>query len=161
MSNADPGRPARDGTASDALELLAEALLGRVEQLIGERIDGLAASGAPEPADERWLRVSEVAERVGACERTVYRALRSGALAGERLGAHWRIRPAAVEAWLADPSDRAAKKRPSNARAASPAPPRAHDTTFRARARAMRSTPPSASQSTSDGRPDARQKEPT
>ena len=31
--------------------------------------------------------------------RTVYRALRSGALAGEKVGALWRIRPAAVESW--------------------------------------------------------------
>lgn len=94
----DPGSPAPDGTASEALGLLEEALLGRVEQLLSERIDGLAGSRAPEPVDDRWLRVSEVAERVGACERTVYRALGSAALAGERLGAQWRIRPAAVEA---------------------------------------------------------------
>lgn len=159
--DADPERPARDGTASDVLELLAEALLGRVEQLVNERIDGLAVSQAPESADERWLRVSEVAESVGACERTVYRALRSGALAGERLGAHWRIRPAAVEAWLAGSSARIAEERPSGARAAPPATPRARDTTFRARARALRSTPPQPSQSTSDGRPRAPREEPT
>ncbi len=159
--DADPGRPVREGTASEALGLLADALLGRVEQLVIERIDGLAVSGAAESADARWLRVSEVAERVGACERTVYRALRSGALAGERLGAHWRIRPAAVEAWLAGSGARTAMKRPSIARAPSPTPPRARETTFRARARALRSTPPPASQSASDGRRGAPREEST
>ncbi len=125
MPNADRAQPARRGTASEVLGLLAEALLARVEQLLNERIDELAASEAPEPVDDRWLKVSEVAQRVGACERTVYRALGSGALVGERLGAQWRIRPAAVEAWLAGSSARPAEKRPSRARAASPARPRA------------------------------------
>ena len=161
MSNAEPGRPAPDGAASEALGLLAEALLGRVEQLVSERIEGLAASQAPEPADERWLRVREVAERVGACERTVYRALRQGALAGERVGAQWRIRPVAVEAWLAGSGERAANRRPPEAPAASSPAPRPRDTTFRDRARALRSTPHPASPSTSDGRRDARREEPT
>ena len=89
---------------SELLELLADALFGHVEGLLAERIEALTAEAAPQQG-ERWLRVSEVAERVGACERTVYRALRSGRLAGERLGAQWRIRPEAVAAWLAASAD--------------------------------------------------------
>jgi len=92
----------RDGRAGeDVLDLLAQAVLLRLDKALVERA---AASPAPEVHPEPgWLRVSEVARRVGASERTVYRGLRSGALAGERLGAHWRIRPESVERWLADP----------------------------------------------------------
>ena len=77
MPSAEPAQPAREGPGSDVLGLLAEALLGRVEDLISERVEGLAGSASVDRADDRWLKVSEVAERVGACERTVYRALRS------------------------------------------------------------------------------------
>jgi excisionase family DNA binding protein len=51
-----------------------------------------AAAGA-------WLTVDEVSRMARLSHRTVYRALRSGALAGEKVGALWRIRPAAVESW--------------------------------------------------------------
>lgn len=44
MANAEPARRARDELGSDVLGLLADALLGRVESLISERVDGLAAS---------------------------------------------------------------------------------------------------------------------
>ena len=46
-----------------------------------------------------WLTVDEVSRMARLSHRTVYRALRSGALAGEKVGALWRIRPAAVESW--------------------------------------------------------------
>lgn len=161
MPNAEPARPARDEPGSDLLGLLADALLGRVEKLISERVDGPAGSAAREPADGRWLRVSEVAERVGACERTVYRALHSGALVGERLGAHWRIRPAAVDAWLAASRDPSAAKRPSGARVPPPARAQPHGTTFTTRARARRSPPSAEGQPTTDRRPGAGREEPS
>ena len=57
----------------------------------------------PEPvqpaAAGAWLTVDEVSRMAHVSHRTVYRALRSGALAGEKVGALWRIRPAAVESW--------------------------------------------------------------
>ena len=57
----------------------------------------------PEPvqpaAAGAWLTVDEVSRMAHLSHRTVYRALRSGALAGEKVGALWRIRPAAVESW--------------------------------------------------------------
>ena len=120
---------------SELLELLADALLGQVEGLLAKRIEALTAEAAP-PQGERWLRVSEVAERVGACERTVYRALRSGRLAGERLGAQWRIRPEAVAAWLAASSDPPpAPARPARGPTA-PGRRAAEATSYRTRARA-------------------------
>ena len=96
-------RPPGGSDRTDVLDLLAEAVLLRLDEVLGERGESLGAHAARPPDEPAWLRVSEVARRVGASERTVYRALRSGALAGERLGAHWRIRPESVEAWLADP----------------------------------------------------------
>ena len=57
----------------------------------------------PEPlqpaAAGGWLTVDEVSRMARLSHRTVYRALRSGALAGEKVGALWRIRPTAVESW--------------------------------------------------------------
>jgi excisionase family DNA binding protein len=57
----------------------------------------------PEPlqpaAAGAWLTVDEVSRMARLSHRTVYRALRSGALAGEKVGTLWRIRPAAVESW--------------------------------------------------------------
>lgn len=161
MPSPESARRARDEPGSDVLGLLAEALLGRVEDLISERADRLATSAAPEPADDRRLKVSEVAERVGACERTVYRALRSGALAGERLGTHWRIHPAAIDAWLAASREPSPARRPSAARAMSPPPVQPRDTTFMARARALRSTTSSAAQPSTNGGPGAPHEEPS
>jgi excisionase family DNA binding protein len=51
------------------------------------------------PAAGLWLTVDEVSRVARLSHRTVYRALRSGALAGEKVGAVWRIRPAALESW--------------------------------------------------------------
>lgn len=89
----------------DLLALLADALLQRVDALAEERAQLTEAQPRNEPPrdDGGWLKVCEVADRVGASTKTVYRALKSGALAGERLGSHWRIRPEAVDAWLATP----------------------------------------------------------
>lgn len=161
MPSPESARRAPVEPGSDVLRLLAEALVGRVEDLIRERADRLAASAAPEPAVDRRLKVSEVAERVGACERTVYRALRSGALAGERLGTHWRIHPAAIDAWLAASREASSARRPSAARAVSPSPVQPREKTFMARARALRSTPPAAAQPSNNGYPRAPHEEPS
>ena len=159
MQDADPTRRAREEQGSEVLELLADALLGRVERLITERVDR-AAGGRSEPIEDRWLKVSEVAERVGACERTVYRALHSGALEGERLGSHWRIRPAAVDAWLAGSHGRrAATRRSDGSRAASPTAGAARARAFKARARALRRMPTDV-QPTPNGRGGAHREEP-
>ena len=159
MPDAEPAHPAREDPRSDVLGLLADALLGRVEDLISERIDGIEASTTVEQADDRWLKVSEVAERVGACERTVYRALRSGALVGERLGAHWRIRSAAVDAWLSGDPTSARGRPPRREAQAALAPSR--DRAFTARARALRSTASAEGQPQTTGRSAARREEPS
>lgn len=88
MASADLPTPPAGRSGAEVLDVLAEAVLLRLDQVLADRVESLGArANSPEPG---WLRVSEVARRVGASERTVYRALRSGALAGERLGAHWR-----------------------------------------------------------------------
>ncbi len=115
MADVDPTAPPDGRPGADVLDLLAEAVLLRLDKVLGERVESLGAHAANSPDEPRWLRVSDVALRVGACERTVYRALRSGALAGERLGAHWRIRPESVDAWLAN-------QRPTPTTAVGPAP---------------------------------------
>lgn len=145
--------PPPDGRAgADVLDLLAEAVLLRLDTMLGERAESLGPQVADRP-EPGWLRVSEVAKRVGASERTVYRALRSGALAGERLGAHWRIRPASVEAWLAVPRPpRTAAigppARPAGTRATpGGAPPR----TYMARARRRQSPQGTPAPTTSRG----------
>lgn len=70
-----PTLPDRFGL--ERLDALAEAVLLRVDKQLGERIESLSA-----PAEQGWLRVSDVALRAGSSERTVYRALRSGARRG-------------------------------------------------------------------------------
>jgi len=87
MPGADAPTPPDDRLGLEALDALADAVLLRLDRVLAERVESLSAQAdeSPEPG---WLRVSEVARRVGANERTVFRALRSGALAGERLGAH-------------------------------------------------------------------------
>jgi excisionase family DNA binding protein len=85
------------------------------------------------PAAGAWLTVDEVSRMARVSQRTVYRALRSGALAGEKVGALWRIRPAAVEGW--------AKARPASPdpRAATPAGARVSGSAARPRrGRALR-----------------------
>ena len=106
----------------DLLALLADALLERVDALAEERARQHDAQPQAEPVrdDETWLKVCEVAQRVGASTKTVYRALKSGALAGERLGAHWRIRPEAVDAWLATPPGSKAEGAPAQLPVAKP-----------------------------------------
>jgi excisionase family DNA binding protein len=75
------------------VEDLAVRLASRLQDQVreGERADVLPTDG--------WLTVGEVARLTRTCRRTVYRALHSGALAGEKVGPLWRIRPAAVAAW--------------------------------------------------------------
>ena len=64
------------------------------------------ASAPPSPAE--YLTIAEAAERVRCCERTIRRAIESGALrAGRIRGARdsrggYRIRPADLDAWLFD-----------------------------------------------------------
>jgi excisionase family DNA binding protein len=72
---------------------------------VASRLAPLLERGPSEPepvqpaAAGAWLTVDEVSGVARVSHRTVYRALRSGALAGEKVGALWRIRPAALERW--------------------------------------------------------------
>src|SRR5437763_12500466 len=50
--------------------------------------------------EERMLTPEEVAKRLRVTAPTVYVWLRAGRLAGVKMGRLWRIRPAAVEAFL-------------------------------------------------------------
>jgi excisionase family DNA binding protein len=56
--------------------------------------------------DEEFLTIAEAAARVRCCERTIRRAIDSGALragkiTGERFGrGAWRIKPADLEQWM-------------------------------------------------------------
>jgi excisionase family DNA binding protein len=56
--------------------------------------------------DEAYLTVAEAAARLRCCERTIRRAIESGALragrvrGGRRSRGAWRIRPVDLEAWL-------------------------------------------------------------
>jgi excisionase family DNA binding protein len=56
--------------------------------------------------DDAYLTVAEAAERLRCCERTIRRAIESGALragrirGGARSRGAWRLRPADLEAWL-------------------------------------------------------------
>jgi excisionase family DNA binding protein len=53
-------------------------------------------------AEDRWLTVAEIAERLRVHEQTVRRWLRSGELPGRALGrkAGWRIREADLEEFM-------------------------------------------------------------
>lgn len=119
----------RSDTPELRLELPGLDLAPLVDQLAAavERrvLDHLAAAAAHDEAatTEHWITVAETARRVGVHPRTVYRALVSGALAGERVGSRWRIRPAAVEAWL-QPPELATVRQPA---------PHAHRSTARPR----------------------------
>lgn len=77
---------------ADAVGRLLDA---RVAALVGEALDA-----RPDRDPARLLCVNEVAEHVGVSRRTVYRALSSGALAGEVVATHWRVRSEAIDAWL-------------------------------------------------------------
>jgi excisionase family DNA binding protein len=56
--------------------------------------------------DDAYLTVAEAAARLLCCERTIRRAIESGALRagrirdGRRSQGAWRIRPVDLEAWL-------------------------------------------------------------
>jgi excisionase family DNA binding protein len=66
------------------------------------------AGAPPSPVVAEYLTIAEAAERVRCCERTIRRAIESGALrAGRIRGARdsrggYRIRPADLDAWLFD-----------------------------------------------------------
>ncbi len=109
MPDTDSGGLAGDGSGPDVLALLADALLGRVESLISERLDGLAQPVPVGQADDRWLKVSEVAARVGACERTVPRALPS-------MDAHAEHRTADVGGNVGELAFRATSETPARLR---------------------------------------------
>lgn len=53
-------------------------------------------------AQERWLTVQEVAERLDVTQETVRRLLRRGELPGMRISKRsgWRVRPDDVEAFI-------------------------------------------------------------
>lgn len=92
--------PANDpGLAEIFAAALAAAVDAKLDALVAERLTGATPESAP-----GWLSVAEVATLVGVSRRTVYRALRSGALIGHRAGgagSRWHIRPDAVTSWLA------------------------------------------------------------
>src|SRR3954470_15887719 len=102
VSNLDRGSPALAPLvltielSSDQITQLATAVLA----LVRERVDAQIRAAERDKDDECWWSVAEVAARVGLSRRTVYRALASGALVGERVGSCWRIRPAAVTDWV-------------------------------------------------------------
>jgi excisionase family DNA binding protein len=96
----------------------------------------------PQPAAGAWLTVEEVGRTVRVSPRTVYRALRSGALAGEKVGALWRIRPSAVERWAKArppspdaPAAASARARVSGGAARQRRGPAVDEVSYRARAR--------------------------
>lgn len=114
---------------------LAAAVESSLEQLAAVHLVG-AQPNAPAAQLDRWLSVAEVAELAGVSTRTVHRALRSGALLGDRIGgagSRWHIRPEAVWEWLR-PQTAGAPSRP--ARPATP--PRAPGDTTRRRSFAER-----------------------
>jgi excisionase family DNA binding protein len=81
--------------------ILAAALADEVASRLVLQLERMPPK--PEPlqpaAAGGWLTVDEVSRMARLSHRKVYRALRSDALAGEKVGALWRIRPTAVESW--------------------------------------------------------------
>lgn len=62
MRAEEPRRATGDRLGADALDLLAEVLFPRLDELVSERIESLGPQ-ADGPSDDGWLQVSEVAER--------------------------------------------------------------------------------------------------
>ena len=58
--------------------------------------------GAPTRAE--ILTLTEVAEYMKISKKTTYRMARSGALPAFKVGKHWRVRQAELEAWIAERS---------------------------------------------------------
>jgi excisionase family DNA binding protein len=94
--------------------------LSVIAAAVARLLDGRVASHVDEALNlrldrsrERLLSVNEVAELVGVSRRTVYRALSSGALAGELVATRWRVRPEAIDGWLRAPRSRAPSARES------------------------------------------------
>ena len=63
-------------------------------------------TGARDVPDRAYLTIAEAARRVHCCERTVRRAIDSGALRAGKIGGRrgsrggYRIRPADLDAWV-------------------------------------------------------------
>lgn len=118
-----PTSPSQAELAEALAAALAAAVEAGLEQLLDAHLDAAQPHGPPAQLD-RWLSVGEVAELVGVSERTVHRALRSGALLGDRAGSsgsRWHIRPEAVTAWL-EPQPAAPAPRPAVPAAPRPSP---------------------------------------
>ena len=68
----------------------------------------LAGAGASPASALEYLTIAEAAQRVRCCERTIRRAIDSGALRAGRIRGErgsrggFRIRPADLDAWLFD-----------------------------------------------------------
>ena len=107
--------PIRSNEFAEALEAaLAAAVEASLEQLVAAHLER-SQQHEPQAQLDRWLSVAEVAELVGVSERTVRRALSSGALIGDRAGgagSRWHIRPEAITAWL-EPQPTAPPIRPA------------------------------------------------
>lgn len=118
-----PTPPSHADLAEALAAVIAAAVEASVKQIVPAQIDGARPHEPPAQLD-RWLSVAEVAQLVGVSERTVHRALRSGALRGDRAGgagSRWHIRPEAVTAWL-EPQPPAPPPRPAGAAASSHSP---------------------------------------
>lgn len=90
---------------------------------LGEALRAIPTVEAPTVLEPAFLGVAEAARMAGCHPQTVRRAIRSGALDAGRCGRGWRIRPAAVEAWLRAgspaPAGSATAPRPRSRRKAS------------------------------------------
>src|SRR5215211_8344982 len=147
-----PASSTSEGADPSSTKASGTDLFARLAAVIGEQVAAHLAEGfeahvpddkRPDDASvERWLTVEEVAGLVRTCRRTVYRALHSGELAGEKVGPLWRIRPSAVAAWAKPmrssprptaPRPAAAPSRGNRPRGGAPA---RDATSFKTRARA-------------------------
>ena len=120
-----PAASIAPGADPNSTRVSGADLFARLAAVIGEQVAAHLAEGleahvkddgrSANSSVERWLTVEEVAGLVRTCRRTVYRALHSGELAGEKVGPLWRIRPSAVAAWAKPmrPCPRPATPRPA------------------------------------------------
>ena len=145
-----PASSTSEGADPSSTKASGADLFARLAAVIGEQVAAHLAEGfeahvpddkRPDDASvERWLTVEEVAGLVRTCRRTVYRALHSGELAGEKT--LWRIRTSAVAAWAKPmrPSPRPTAPRPAAAPSRGNRPrggaPARDATSFKTRARA-------------------------
>jgi len=52
--------------------------------------------------NDTFFTIAQVAEKLQVSEKTVRRMLLSGELPGYKIGGQYRIKPAELEAWIAD-----------------------------------------------------------